>query len=465
LFEDHPKAQEFEGFLRNASRPAGSARHPQILRHLLADCPVCRVRLGDMGWSQQRLRLLMSRDGDALRGEPWPPTARNGYDYDRAFAAVDCAVASFLAPERSTEAPAEALIAELLDLSAERQVDVVSRPGRFASPALIRGLIQESHAARYRDVETMLHLGRLARLAAGACSAEDAGNERRLADLRARAWGQYGNALRVCGKPRDAETAFATAEDHRLAGTGDPVLRAWLFEKITPLRIFYHRYEEAVELCEQAGQIYQDLGETHLLASTLVQKAIAAMYSGETEYAVRTLNQAIPLVDHEEDPHLLLAACHNLSCCYVELGRPDQALLLYSETRDLYHEFNDPLIRLRALWQEGRLLRDLGHLRAAETALLQARKGYLESSLAYEMALVSLDLATIYVKLGVAEELKETVATTVPIFSALQVGRETIASLLQLQQIAHQEYQALELIRGLNAQIEPLAKRSTIERS
>lgn len=463
MFEDHPKTQDFEGFLRNASRLAGSASHPQILRHLLADCPVCRVRLGDMGWSRQRLRLLMSRDSDSLRGET--PAARNGYDYSRAFAAVDHAVTAFLTPERPAEAPAETLMAELLDLSAERQVDVVSRPGRFASPALVRALIQESHAARYRNAEDMLHFGRMARLAAGACSVEDAGNERRLADLRARAWGQYGNALRVCGKPREAETAFATAEDHRLAGTGDPALRAWMFEKITPLRIFYHRYEEAMELCEQAGQIYQDLGETHLLASTLVQKAIAAVYSGETESAVRTLNQAIPLVDQEEDPHLLLAACHNLIRCYIDLGRPDQALLLYSETRDLYHEFNDPLIRLRAIWQEGQLLRDLGHLRAAETAMLHSRKGFLESNLAYEVALVSLDLATVYVKLGLVKELEDTVATTVPIFSALQVGRETIASLLQLQQLADQEYQALELIRALNAQIEPLAKRSTIEKS
>jgi len=255
------------------------------------------------------------------------------------------------------------------------------------------------------------------------------------------------------------EEAFATAQARREAGTGDPALRAWLFEKITPLYIFRERYDDAVELCEQAALIYQELGENHLLASTLVQKAIACVYSGATAAAIRTLNQAIPLIDHEEDPHLLLAACHNLIRCYIDLGRPDQALLLYSETRDLYHELDDALILLRALWQEGQLLRDLGHLRAAETALQRSRKGFLEGNLIYEAALVSLDLASVYVKLGLVEDLKTTVATTLPVFRALQVERKTIASLLQLQQIADQEYQALELIRVLTSRIEPLARK------
>jgi tetratricopeptide (TPR) repeat protein len=460
MFDDHPNARDFESFLRNATQPAGAARNPHILRHLLAECSVCRDRLQEMGWSPQRLSVLTSREGGSFQKDS-SPHAGVGFNYDRAFAAADSAVAAFLAPERRLETSSiDALMTELLAAPAERQAHL-ARQDRFTSPGFVRLLIQNSHTARYRDAEEMLHLANLAQLAAEACSPEAAGNELRLADLQARAWGQYGNALRVCGRPREADEAFSTAERRRTAGTGDPALRAWIFEKITPLYIFRERYEEAVELCEQAGQIYQDLGETQLLASTLVQKAIASLYSGETQSAVRTLNQAIPLIDPLEDPQLLLAACHNLIRCYIDLGRPDQALLIYSEIRDLYHEIDDALILLRAVWQEGQLLRDLGHLRAAEKVLQQARKGFLDQSLAYEVALVSLDLASVYVKLGQAQELKETVATTLPIFLALQVGRETIASLLQLQQVADHEYQALELIRALNARIEPLKKSSS----
>jgi hypothetical protein len=57
------------------------------------------------------------------------------------------------------------------------------------------------------------------------------------------------------------------------------------------------------------------------------------------------------------------------------------------------------------------------------------------------------------------EKLRHVVAETVPVFRALGVGREALASLLQLQQLAHQGKQAFELIRTLNSQVERLGQR------
>jgi tetratricopeptide (TPR) repeat protein len=327
----------------------------------------------------------------------------------------------------------------------------------FQSRELVELLIESSHASRYRDAGEMLHLAELAQLIAEACTNEDAGSSARLADLRGRACGHFANSLRVSGRLRDAEEAITIAQRYVESGTGDPLLRARLFEQRSSLRKSQGRYPEAVELAEEAASIYLEIGQTHNYATALVHKGLALHYAGMPEEVISVLNQAIPLVDPENNPHVLLAACHNLVFSYIELDQPEQALSLYFEACELYKEFDDDLLLLKAGWQEGQLLRDLGYLTAAETALLQARRGYVEKNLAHEMAMVSLDLAWVYVKLGRIDSLQQTVAEAIPIFTALRVGREALAALLQLQHAAGQEQQALELIRVLNNRLAPLA--------
>ena len=461
MLQDHPMVEEFESFLRDASRPGHAARNAKILRHLLAACSVCRDRLDAVGWTSDRLDRLVYLPGGTSRAES-PGYRKVGYDYGQAFAKAEKAITDFLTVAPPSVIDPEALLEELDRTSHDLQIAQVEGEERFASPRLAQMLMERSHAARYADPEAMLHWAQVARSIATRCAPESLGSTAKLSDLRARAWSQYGNALRLVGRLRDAEEAMITAQGCLRTGTGDPALKAKLCEQIASLYSFQRRFDAAIETLTEAAEIYCQIGETHALARTLVQEANATLYGGEAERAVSLLNRAIPLIDHEVDPHLLLAACHNLVRCYIDLNRPEQALSLYSEARSLYREFDDSLILLRAGWQEGQLLRDLGHLRAAESALLRAQSGFMEQGLMYEVALVCLDLAALYVKLKAVEDLKQTVTATIPIFRALRVDREALASLLQLQQVADQEQQALELIRFLNARIEPLAKHGGV---
>lgn len=420
---------------KDGSTTRGTSR---VVRHLLQECAVCQER------SRARLR---------------PP---EGYDYSAAFRGAEQKLSEFFAEAgRSYPVSAEALYSELRTLPAAEQKDRAQNDIHFKNRELVELLLDQSHAARYSDASEMSHLAELAKIIAEACTIEDAGSAARLADLRGRAWGDFASSLRVSFRHLEAEEALMTAERYVDKGTRDPSLRARTIEQKASLRKSQGRYSEAIELADESAAIFFEIGQTHEFARALVHKALACHYAGLTEESIDVLNRAIPLIDPETNPHLLLAACHNMVVSYLEVDRPEQALSLYFETRDLYKEFDDDLILLKFTWQEGQLLRDLGHLTAAETALLQARRGYVEKKLAHEVAMVSLDLAWVYVKLGRIDRLKETVNEAIPIFTALRVSRETLAALLQLQHAAGQEKQALELISTLNRRLAPLTNRST----
>ena len=85
---------------------------------------------------------------------------------------------------------------------------------------------------------------------------------------------------------------------------------------------------------------------------------------------------------------------------------------------------------------------------------------YSDRELFYEAALISLDLAAVYVKLQAEPELKQTVAETVPIFRSLGVKRELLGSLLQLQQPPSQSRQTLAMLQVLSSRIEQLPAQS-----
>ncbi len=455
----HPTNQEFHGLLAGAGGLARRTENIRVVRHLLAGCLPCFKSLQGMGWPGQRLdRLLHLPGGHRDEAFERERSAAQGYDYALAFEQVEQSISDFLADPPAPANPTEALLAELDRHPQDRREQLIAAGSSFGDPQLVRCFIDRSHRARYEDPVAMLHWAALARVSADRVEPSIAGSGPRLEDLRARAWGQYGNALRVAGRLREAQEAMAIAKGHLDAGTRDPVLRARLFEQLASLYNFQRSFNDAFTTLKEAEEVYRELGETHSLARTLVQEAITCLYLDEPEVAVTLLNRAIPLIDPEEDPHLLFAACHNIVRCYIDLDQPDQALSLLFDAQELFNEFTDALLLLRAAWQQGQLLRDMGQLRAAESALLRARKGFLERGLAYEVAVVSLDLAGVYVRLGAVDELKQTVVETVPIFRSLGVDREALASVLQLQKIADQEHRALEVIRALTARLKSLGQ-------
>ena len=190
--KNHPTLEDFEGLLRHASRPSG-ARNARIVRHLLAACSACCDQLQAMGWPANRLTRLVHLPGGSEGLEAAASFAGAGHDYDEAFARADKAVSEFLATAPLPREDTRDLLAELAHHPLGSQELLLKSESRFASPQLAKELIERSHETRYEDPEAMVHWASLARTIAMCCTPDAAGNPARLADLRARAWGQFGN--------------------------------------------------------------------------------------------------------------------------------------------------------------------------------------------------------------------------------------------------------------------------------
>ncbi len=432
----HPTDQELSLLLRSNKGKEQPLLLRGVVRHLLAGCSRCKDKLSCLERGELELEPPAASGTHREEGteprEAESPRSRGGkYNYEEVFAKAEHVLSLFLADGRPREEPPGAVLAELFACQMEGVPS--SHANRAAIPALIRWLASRSHRARYSDPDEMLHWGLMARLAADSCSTTVAGSPYRLADLKARAWGQFGNSLRVGGRTAEAEEVLAAAQSYIETGTGDPALRARLNEQITSLCIFQKRFADAKALTSEAVQIYRDLGDWHRFARASVQEAVVLTYSGDSKKAATILKLALPLIKPEADHHLAVAARHNLVHCYIDMNRPDLAKAAYFEARNFYRGPANDLILLRAAWQEGQLLQSLGHFEAAEKALLRAQRGFFEIGLAFEAIAVTHDLADVFRQMGDTVKLEEVTKAASGQIREMRPQAEALASFEKLQ--------------------------------
>lgn len=418
----HPSDGELKAFLAG-----GSARDSRcdgrVVRHLLGRCPACRARLAAL-------------DPAGYWGRGGRPSSRRPVDYDEVLARAEQTFSLFFTAGRPIAEPPGSLLAELAPAEVLRDRSSGSADRRRAIPALTRWLVARSHTARYDDPQEMLHWGLLAHLAAGSCSAEAVGDRRRLADLRARAWGQFGNALRVCGRFREAAEILAAAQEFLRAGTGDPALRARFCEHMSSLRINQKDLESATSQIAEAEEIYETLEDRQGLASTQVQRAVVFQYRGQPEAVLPLLDRAIALLLRAEDPDLLLSARLNRALAQMKIEPSARVLASFRATLRADRVSARPALMLRACWQEGQLLAAVGHVEEAETKLRAARRGFLARNLAPEVVAATRDLAGLYRQVGRRRELEETLLDTQALFAGVPVEPEVRRSLEELERMA-----------------------------
>jgi len=342
-----------------------------------------------------------------------------------------------------------ALFTTLMSVPVERQLALVAEAPEMADSGLCRLLIQEVRLATNADPQRMLHVSRLATTVAGRLEAAPAGTEARiLSDLRGEAWSHLANSLRVTGRLREAERGFGAAERFLAAGTRLPSLRAELLRRKASLYSHQRKFRQAVALTAEAAEIFRDMGLREEVASCLLKQAIFTGYGGRPEDALRLLFDVLQLIPQGGD--LARQAIQAAARFSLEAGRPEEGLALLVEHRQMM-EKSAPVALLRLSWLHGELAHALRLYRASEVYLLEARKGFTDLEMPYEVALVCLELAAVYGETGRQKELRGLAAEMLPIFESLRVKRETLASVILLQRAEIDS--ALPLVGRISAQL------------
>jgi tetratricopeptide (TPR) repeat protein len=440
MMDSHPTRDALDRFIRGLS--TDDEAEP-VERHLLERrCFDCILELRKvMAEAEVELRENVHR---SLQGNELPDEEK-----DESFEA-----AFRQAQRRGTVAIAEhdlgpTLLAELLRRAPAARREVIRTAERYQLFGFAEYLSLESREAVFHDVA---HAQELAELAIEVAEALDP----RIyvpvftADQQALAHACLGNVRRVSSDLFGAERCFQHAislQEH--TSPGSPV-RAEVGSLLGSLRIDQGRYYEARTILREARKIFRVFQLWRQEGKVLMQLANAEGYAGEPEKAVALLDRAIPVLEKAHEERLLAFAHRNLTDWMIEAGQALEALARYEKARELYDQhFQEPSLRLRRRWLEGRIYAALGDSAMAIAAFEEVRETAARSEHSYDLAMVSLELALVHLGLGRADRVQDLAEEITPIFRSHELHRHALAAMTLFRQAARSQTASTGLVQEI----------------
>jgi tetratricopeptide (TPR) repeat protein len=440
--EAHPDPASIERFMSGDVTP-GEGR--VILTHLLGDCAVCRAIAGPLAPFGRTAMLETEEEQVEVTGHDASSVALLERVRERQKAIED---------ERK-EAPN--LLAELEAQEQPHRLLLVRNSGRFRTWGVAELLLEESFRHRYNDAE---HTRQLAELGVEVADRLDplVYGATAVNDLRARAWGMQGNALRLRCELREAGRSLTRALKLLEEGSGDPVEEGRVCEFTAALRSNQRRVEQALRLQERAIRLYRRAGQRQRLGMAMVDLASYNALSGDRERAIEIVQQALELVDEASEPHTVLAARHNLAVFLQESGRVREALAVLARARSLYDELGDRRNLLRLRWLEGSLARDVGEIGLAEEAFEEAYRGFVDET-PLAAAQVALELAQLLLDTGREAEVTPIVLGIEQVFRAHGITEDALTAWLMLREAIERQTLHHALIKDVAARLQVVRDR------
>ncbi len=408
---DHPTSAELDGFVWNRL-PAEHTR--AVLLHLLRGCETC-------------LSAIAPHIAGLLGLAEPPDVTLSSLEEAEYDAAIDRAFTKVLKAETPwEERKREALAVPLGSASGEIPRDL----GRGIPD--FEALLARSWALRLEDPAEMVRLAEEARDLAERLDSGELGPQG-TADLQCRAWVELGNAYRVADRLSQAEQALGRATELFVRGTQDELLAARLFDVQASLLGDCRRFELAESALDLVFAIHRRRGDLHLAGRALISKGVYAGYQGQTEEAIRLVEQGLELIEPDRDPRLLYVALHNQARSLMECGRLRDARIALWKLKARGLRPVGRIDELKVRWLEAQINAGLGELDRAELALREVKRGFEEAGLGYKAALAGLELGAVLLRRGCTGDAIEEGLAAVDVFLSLGIAREAGVSVLLLK--------------------------------
>ncbi|MFL6198463.1 MAG: hypothetical protein ACJ76J_04775 [Thermoanaerobaculia bacterium] len=397
------------------------------LKHLLNVCPHCR------------------REFEAFRRE-------TGEGQTGAETGVfSAALGAQMVRLQQEHGRAERDLRDLLALPREEQRGRVARARqRFRGSHLAQLLLDRGQERLITDPWEAYHFADLAHLVLQRTPF----NPKTL-DLLALTVAHLGNACRVGSDRRRAEEHFSHAREivTQFAVT-EPAVLGRIDDLESSLRTDQRQLHHAEALLTRAVLFYQLAGSRLDIARVLLKLGATYDLQGRTKRAVEITRAALQELSPEREPRLYMNGRYNLALFLVESGEPGQAAEVLDADADLYKRYPEPWVQLRLTGLRGKIARARGDFAVAEAAFLQMREGFLREGLGYDAAIVSMDLALLYLRQGRTAELKTLAREMLPIFRSQDVHREAVAALVLFQEAVREEQITAGFVRELAAYLD-----------
>ncbi len=353
---------------------------------------------------------------------------------------------------------AAALYDELLAAEPPLREERILGDERFASFALAELLLEAALEVRPEDRSASRELAHLGLLVADHLDAGLYG-PRLLEDLKARSWAYLGESWVGIARPASIE-AFRLAESHLRRGTGDPLDEAEILTLSAAECVDRAEISEARRRIDQAARIYLLAGERRRLGENFAAKARLAAREGDHRGATELLRHALALLVGEAPGRTLAEVGYELARSLQMSGSADQAWTEIAHARIRLAGEPAPRLKTRLLWLEGRVAATLGLAAEARAHLEAALAAFTELDLPEEAARVHLDLAALHSRASdedYARGMSRIAETTPHLLAAGNLGRETISTLLLVQQAAERRSLTAGLVGELSAFLDRVA--------